>query len=163
MNKKLLKLLRKPTKLLRLPVKFNNLLIDQEDRWILDLKLGWWIGKRGYVVGKTKTKHLKLHHCIIGRPVRKGYCVDHKNGNKLDNRKENLHIVPIGHNATNRKKSSLSKQPYKGIQRLPSGSWRAKGSKGKHLGTFKTAEEAYKRYLLHVEEKYGEELLNLKT
>jgi len=50
----------------------------------------------------VKRSSVYLHHCIIGKPP-KGFCVDHINGNTLDNRKINLRIVSVSENNFNQK------------------------------------------------------------
>jgi len=81
-------------------------------------------------------------HQYIAKP-RKGYQVDHINGNKLDNRRKNLRICLNGSNNRNKKKYSGE---YKGVHRdKRTGRWVAqitKNYRAKHLGTFSSAEEA---------------------
>lgn len=121
-------------------------ILDEEDIWLLD-KYSWFIDGFGYITGdKTKNgnkQRIKLHHLVIGKPP-KGLCIDHKNGNKLDNRKENLHIVPYAYNLTNKPKRKDSKQLIKAIEKLPSGRFSVKVTGGKRLGTFNLLEEAIK-------------------
>ncbi len=49
-----------------------------------------WRVRRGYAVVPT----LALHRLVAGAPP--GWRVRHRNGNKLDNRRENLEVVPPG-------------------------------------------------------------------
>ena len=64
----------------------------------------WHASTLGYacrkinVDGKQKTWY--LHWEIVGKPP-KGLCTDHKNGNRLDNRKENLRICTGSENSQN--------------------------------------------------------------
>ncbi len=46
----------------------------------------------------------------------RGYCVDHINGDGLDNRKDNLRIVTIAENNYNKRKSkNVRSSQYKGV------------------------------------------------
>ena len=130
----------------------ESIIIDESKKYLLDL-YSWFIDGSGYATGdKTinyKKERVKLHQLIIGKAP-KGLCIDHINRNKLDNRAENLRIVSYSLNITNRFKRKDSKQPAKGIQLLPSGSFSVKVVGGKRIGTFKNLEEAelcYKNYL----------------
>jgi len=65
----------------------------------------WYLGTLGYVytqikVGrKWKTRH--LHYIILGITPKPGYNVHHKNGDPMDNRKDNLeYLTTIEHGAT---------------------------------------------------------------
>jgi len=75
-------------------------LIDKED---LDKVKGykWHLTNKKYVIS-NKCKLLLLHHLIIGKPPR-GYEVDHRFGNKLDNRKQNLRFATHSQNMMNKK------------------------------------------------------------
>jgi HNH endonuclease len=87
-----------------------------------------------------------LHRAIINAP--KGMCVDHINGNTLDNRRSNLRLATHKQNMQNRKKHNC-KNPYKGVYEKRSGRYTAMifdNSKLKNLGVFETAEEAAKVY-----------------
>ncbi len=84
-----------------------DVLLDPED-YSRFSGLSWRIDEGGYVRrtqwirGKTKT--LLLHRCVLNVEWRSAAekCVDHINGNKLDNRKSNLRIVSYAQNAANR-------------------------------------------------------------
>jgi hypothetical protein len=49
---------------------------------------------------KKKRLTIQLHHVVMGKPD-KGYVVDHKNRNGLDDRRCNLHIIPEMNNHWN--------------------------------------------------------------
>jgi hypothetical protein len=65
----------------------------------------WSIGNNGYARVK-KNGHYHLIHRLIINP-HKGFCVDHINGNKFDNRKINLREVKP---STNIENSTINKQ-----------------------------------------------------
>lgn len=76
------------------------ILVSSCDRGFL-LSDRWLIGTNGYVYrsgGRIKGRECLLHRLIM-KP-QGGYEIHHKNGNKLDNRRENLEIMTAsGHQA----------------------------------------------------------------
>jgi|ETNvirenome_2_60_1030617.scaffolds.fasta_scaffold51777_2 hypothetical protein len=54
-----------------------------------------------------------IHRLVMGNP--KGMCVDHINGDTLDNRKENLRVCTRSQNSQNQRLKSHSKSGYKGV------------------------------------------------
>lgn len=102
---------------------------------------------RGYREG-NKVKTLLMHHLIIGIPL-KGYEVDHINRNKLDNRKENLRVIPHSQNMKNQSKRK-SKSGYTGVWlHKNTGKYEARITvdyKTIYLGVYNTAEEASEIY-----------------
>ena len=81
--------------------------------------------------------------------------VDHINGNKLDNRKENLRLCTNGSNNRNK----LARTGFKGVhQARISGKWIAqitKNYKVKHLGSFDTDTEAATAYNKAAKQLHG--------
>jgi hypothetical protein len=61
----------------------------------------WYIHPNGYA---NSNKNFLMHHLIIGNRFDEGLVVDHKNLDKLDNRKENLHHISHSQNAQNVKR-----------------------------------------------------------
>jgi hypothetical protein len=92
-------------------------LIDDEDFDLIS-RYTWCAHKNGYVyyaetqikVGNKKYT-LKMHRLIMS--AKKGQEVDHKNGNGLDNRRENLRFCTRSENLSNRRGWGSSK--YKGV------------------------------------------------
>lgn len=72
---------------------------------------------RAYVKGsyKTKQKQVRMHQLIM--PCEPGFMIDHIDGNKLNNTRENLRIVDVYQNSQNSKKKRSAKttSEYKGV------------------------------------------------
>lgn len=62
----------------------------------------------------NRVKNVSLHQFVIGNTPN-GYCIDHINGNTLDNRKENLRFVTRQQNSLNRKSHFNSSSKYRCI------------------------------------------------
>ena len=66
----------------------------------------WGLSSHGYVRTTINGKRVYLHRLIMNPP--KGKVIDHKNGNKLDNRRENLRICEVRENIINQKKVGVT-------------------------------------------------------
>lgn len=126
------------------------ILVDDDDYEKLS-KFTWYISKGGknhggygYAISSQRNEStgkqykLSMHREIMN--AKKGEIVDHINGNKLDNRKENLRIVTPYQNSLNVKKKDGASSQYKGVafskdMNLWKSSIRVKG-KGVHIGYF---------------------------
>lgn len=112
-----------------------------------------YVGKNGYVYYSLWTNGRSrpgtLHTLLVKAP--KGMHVDHVNGNKLDNRLENLRIVTNSQNQANR--HNLNKNNKSGVRGVTAPAHLRRGGKpwlaqigisGKviYLGIFATLEEA---------------------
>lgn len=87
-------------------------IISKKDYNILS-KYKWHL-KDGYAVGWVDYKKVKMHRFIVGASDEK--VVDHINGNRLDNRRENLRVTTKEKNAENRRKiSGQSTSKYFGV------------------------------------------------
>jgi hypothetical protein len=59
-------------------------------------------------------KYMSMHQFIIGKAP-KGYIVDHKDGNGLNNRRDNLRYVTKSQNAQNMTTKKTGSSKYKGV------------------------------------------------
>jgi len=98
-----------------------------------------------------------LEHRIIFY-IHHGYLpcmIDHINGDKEDNRIENLREVTQGLNRANSLVNYNSKTKYKGVDYRKGRGFRVR-VQGKDFGMFKTALEAARAYDLKAKELFGE-------
>lgn len=122
-------------------------LIDDED---LDLvsEYTWCAHKAKQTYYAYTPEGLKMHRLIIDAP--KEMQVDHKNGDGLDNRKENLRVCTNQQNSYNKRKVK-GKSKYKGVSIYDKlkNKYRAKivvDNTTFHLGYFLFEEDAAKAY-----------------
>ena len=80
--------------------------------WELVTRHSWCVDPRGYLAATYNKKHTVLHRLIMNAP--KGYVTDHINGDKLDNRRENLRICTQHQNTMNNKVSKKQQVRSKG-------------------------------------------------
>lgn len=102
----------------------------------------------GYVEGCKDNKKYLLHRFLFDLPHGDKRVVDHKNGNRLDNRMENIRICTQGENAKNVPKQRDAEIPFKGVHKYKKSlikPYRAQirvNEKRVHLGYFATDIEA---------------------
>lgn len=115
-----------------------------------------WTCCYGYAMRQVMPgKRIFLHVAIMDPPP--GMEVDHRNGDRLDNRRANLRICTHHQNSMNRVKKKTP-WPYKGVRINHSG-WQARirhNGKEYHLGVYETAEEAARAYDNKALELFGE-------
>ena len=117
----------------------------------------------GYAVTKLQGRSTKLHHIIAGRPD-KGLVIDHIDGDPLNNKRENLRVVTAANNARNRKRHAGGHSEYKGVYKLPSGTWAVtiekdrhnKSSKVRRYKSFANEKDAALQYDEWAKELFGE-------
>jgi hypothetical protein len=113
---------------------------------------GWYIHTSGYVVREKfsdcRRTLLFLHHEVLGTRPERGVHLDHRNGNKLDNRYENLRLATVSQNLQNRP-IRTKRGTYRGVtwkaDQGPNGKWCARAMinyKAYHIGYFEDEEEA---------------------
>ena len=112
-----------------------------------------------YFASWKNRKQICLHRFLVsGNPT--GMCVDHENGNTLDNRRENLRICLVSENIRNTRKYKNNTSGYKGVYYDKSRSkWRASitvDCKNIKLGRFNTPEEAHNAYCAASKKYHGE-------
>jgi hypothetical protein len=118
----------------------------------------WCREGTGYLMSRTFGRAVKIHR-IIMNPKPKDF-VDHKNGDPLDNRYENLRICSKQQNEFNRKIHSNNTSGYRGVSfHSQTKKWRATinfNKKQYSLGFFETASDAAKAYNRTAAELFGD-------
>ncbi len=125
-------------------------IVDAEDFEELN-KHSWCFLPGGYAVRKGQksihgTTLIYMHRQVIGCPA--GLWVDHKNNNKLDNRKQNLRRCGALGNGANKKVTGKGSSVYKGVG-VSGNRFRARiafRGEGIHLGSFKIEADAARAY-----------------
>lgn len=127
-------------------------LIDDEDYDKLS-KFSWHVSNKDYARRNVNTgsregrSTVYMAREIVDVPV--GLQIDHKNGNKLNNQKDNFRFVNNGTNCQNRKQNNNSTGYIGVVLHKASGKYVAQigyQKKRIHLGSFSTKEEAAKAY-----------------
>ena len=77
-----------------------------------------WREQNGYAIRREfrdgKRQSIRMHREIIG--ASEGVEVDHRDGNKLDNRRKNLRVATKSQNQANARKHRDNKSGFKGVE-----------------------------------------------
>lgn len=131
---------------------YNAIVDDQDYEYLMQWK---WYYDIGYAARKPSTGKIWMHRllCVTNQQV------DHIDGNRLNNRRNNLRSISIQDNKKNRFKSNLNTSGYKGV------SWSKSANKwlaqiqcdGQHyyIGIFKYKEDAAEAYNEKALELFG--------
>lgn len=141
-------------------------LVDDEDAFIAHYQWRASNAKTGGVYGvrfervNRKPCLFYIHRQVMGIEPGNPFIVDHMDGNSLNNQKSNLRITTVSENTRNRLKAPnrKSSSQYMGVSKKPSGAWVARikhDGKNKHLGTFRTEDEAHRARLIFEKDHWG--------
>ena len=139
-------------------------LVDDEDFEVLS-QFTWRLTRKGYATRHLPRdggpqKSMLMHRQIMGLNKGDRVEVDHRNGNKLDNRRNNIRVATPSQNMANVSLRSDNTSGCKGVHWYKAGKkWKAYISynkKQKHLGTFDTKELAIEFRQLAAELLHGE-------
>ena len=137
----------------------SEILVSPEDAHLLTHK--WYIGQEGYPQRNVRQADraislVRLHQVVAGRVA--GMVVDHINGNKLDNRRENLRHCTLSQNFCNTA-APRGPNPTRGVCLGRNKRFRAyisRHGKQRTLGTHGTLEAATAARAAAEKEEFGE-------
>jgi hypothetical protein len=136
--------------------KIAETIVDDENYY--DLVKYPWHMSHDYVSGFINKKKYLLHRYILNYTEK--HCVDHINGNKLDNRKCNLRIATYTQNSMNRIPTKNTSSKYIGVGLYKkTEQWRSSitfNKKTIHLGYFKNEIDAAKARDIATKQYFGE-------
>ena len=137
-------------------------LIDDEDLTLVSGRKWHAMKSRQAIYAATydapSQKHMKLHRLITNAPA--NLCVDHINGDALDNRRCNLRLCTNAENIRNQSRQKNNKSGYNGVIWDKSRNrWRAQiqaNKKNVNLGMFVDIVDAARAYDMAAKRVFGE-------
>lgn len=142
--------------------KSKTAIVDSEDYARL-VSMPWpWRAKyakgQWYAVTRFNGRDIGMHNLLMIAPP--DYEIDHKNGNGLDNRRENLRIATHAQNMSNRKHQRNNTSGFRGVHWMTDRQkWRAQirhNGAHIHIGVFISAEDGARAYDAKAQELFGE-------
>lgn len=131
-------------------------IIDDED-FALVSQYKWYCNE-GYAVTYHKGKRVRMHRLLMD--AKPGQQVDHRNRNRLDNRRSNLRICTLADNNRNITLRKDNTSGYKGVSLdKTTGHWKPLvyvNGKAKTFGQFKNKRHAALAYDLWAVDLHGE-------
>lgn len=124
-----------------------------------------WRWSHGYASASINGRGIFMHHFVFRKPSVVGNVIDHKNNDRLDNRKENLREVTRAENSHNVPKRSGTSQ-YKGVSLYTAHTYGENIQKysasysARHLGLFDDEESAARAYDTYTFVLYGKDARN---
>jgi len=149
--------------LVEIPIRGGVALVDFEDADLADFK--WYANKNGRTIYAMRGKRSVYMHRVImsrvlGRELQKGECVDHVDGNGVNNTRSNLRLATYSQNQHNQRKSVANTSGYKGVHwNKARQKWQVRiQSDGKRisLGYFDTPAEGHRAYCQAAKQFYGD-------
>lgn len=137
----------------------NKIMLCDIEDWE-NLKDCYWIEQNGHAISIKNYECIRFHRVVIGINDSE-IQIDHINGNRLDNRKENLRLCTNQENSMNKYKNSNNKSGYKGVYYdKERNKWRGaiqyNGKSIKSSKRYDSPEEAYKWYIEKSNELFGD-------
>lgn len=137
----------------------SSLKLDSED-FSLYQQYSWYIQPTGYLAAYIEGRTIGIH-VLIMKTDKSSIHIDHKNSDRLDNRKENLRHANHSQNQQNANKQDRNTtSKYKGVYwRKQRGRWTAsikKNGKTLVLGTFRSEIKAAQAYDEAAKNIFGE-------
>lgn len=140
-------------------------LVDSIDADLSDIR--WNVNKNGrthYAMHNNKKSFCYMHRVImarvLGRDLQRGECVDHVDGDGLNNRRSNLRIASYGENQRNQRRNRANTSGYKGVHwNKLKNKWQARIQVNGNritLGYFDDPKDGHEAYCKAANELFGE-------